>query len=263
MFLKNNYFFEKQIGQGGYGTVYKVSHIKTGKQYTCKITEKELKSKNEINIMKLLKNKKHIIHYHDHFEDNKHHYIIMELCNGRNIYNAYTLINNHENKTMYRQKYIQQCIYAIEDCHKNNIIHRDIKLNNFILKQNDAKSDVKLIDFGLSEIGENKSLFRKSGCPHFMPPECILQETDINYVLTPAYDIWSLGVLICMFYKNTLPFTGKNTEKVIKNIALHEPDLRGIFNPDLYFILKEIFNKNPFDRPNIHEVKEVFTSNVI
>jgi hypothetical protein len=50
---------------------------------------------------------------------------------------------------------------------------------------------------------------------------------------------------------------------VIKNIALHEPDLRGIFNPDLYFILKEIFNKNPFDRPNIHEVKEVFTSNVI
>ena len=73
----------------------------------------------------------------------------------------------------------------LKDCHNNNILHKDIKLENFIIDKNDK---ITLIDFGYSEKipRDANQPFRCCGTPYYIPPEFILQkpnESKINIYL--------------------------------------------------------------------------------
>ena len=74
-----------------------------------------------------------------------------------------------EDKACY---YFQQIIYAVEYIHQHNISHRDLKLEN-ILFADKSNKEIKLIDFGLSNIfkPEDKILHTPCGSPCYAPPE--------------------------------------------------------------------------------------------
>ena len=83
---------------------------------------------------------------------------------------------------------MKQLFQAINHCHAQNIVHRDIKPDNIMITNDDS---VRLIDFGLSKASKKgKQLKTVAGTPYYMSPE----------VLEGAYskkaDIWSLGVLL-------------------------------------------------------------------
>ena len=84
-----------------------------------------------------------------------------------------------------------------------NIVHRDIKLQNILLKDG---LEVKLIDFGFAfvETGEKVSNF--CGTPSYMAPE-IVQRRD--HYGKPT-DVWSLGVLLFKMLIGTFPFEGSS-----------------------------------------------------
>ena len=65
-------------------------------------------------------------------------------------------------------KYIQQLLKAINHCHAQDIIHRDVKPENIMVTEND---EIKLIDFGLSIIQETQYLKDVHGTPLYMAPE--------------------------------------------------------------------------------------------
>lgn len=99
----------------------------------------------------------------------------------------------------------KQMISAIEACHDQGIIHRDLKLEN-VLFESKARSRIKIVDFGISgrckgQTGERTD----AGTVRYMSPE-VLQGLDTK--ANPAIDLWSLGVMLyCMkFY--TFPFNG-------------------------------------------------------
>ena len=99
---------------------------------------------------------------------------------------------------------------AINHCHAQNVVHRDIKPDNIMIT---SEETVRLIDFGLSKASKSgKTLSTVAGTPYYMAPE----------VLEGAYskkaDIWSLGVLLYTLVSGYLPFQGGNAAEVFRKI---------------------------------------------
>jgi serine/threonine protein kinase len=82
------------------------------------------------------------------------------------------------------------------------VLHRDLKLENFLLKDTDDLSNIKLIDFGLSRNISSNFKQSISGTPYYVAPETLLQQASIKS------DIWSLGVILYVLLSGTVPFKG-------------------------------------------------------
>ena len=93
------------------------------------------------------------------------------------------------------------------------ICHRDLKLENFIFENESDESDLKLIDFGLSQFTKPYEILNAQvGTPYYVAPE----------VLTGSYgiscDIWSIGVIAFMLLYGVPPFNGKDEREVLKSV---------------------------------------------
>lgn len=92
----------------------------------------------------------------DVFESDKNVYIVTDLCEGKDLFQLYC----ERNETMREQDaavLMKTVLKALIHCHSNNIVHRDIKLENIMFNSDDITdfSDIKIIDFGLSKVNNN------------------------------------------------------------------------------------------------------------
>lgn len=257
------YRFVKKVGEGGFGRVYKVRHKQNDQMLACKLVRSKQYLK-EIDIMIKLKEEKNVINFHEcyHYGHDKTA-IIMELCNGSNILDTLLNIVDLDERAFYRNLFILQCINAIQICHENGIIHRDIKHTNFILKENTPESLVKLIDFGLSEYDFGFIPFSTRGTLRYIPPEgLIINRHSLGDVLTPAYDIWSLGIMIYLLYTGIDVFRSRNNMVVINNVRkgiIHNSmQHTSVKNTKIAYMITRMLRVQPMMRPNIYEVHEQF-----
>lgn len=98
--------------------------------------------------------------------------------------------------------YMKSLFQAINHCHAQGIIHRDIKSENIMITDSGS---VRLIDFGLSKASK-RNLKTIAGTPYYMAPEVL----DGDY--GQKADIWSLGVLLYTLVSGYLPFQGPSAE---------------------------------------------------
>lgn len=100
----------------------------------------------EVTILKKIKHK-NIICLRDTFETDNHIIFVLELCAGGDLLNYVRKrrkLNENTAKVIFKQ-----ILEALDHCHKNNVLHRDIKLDNILL---DSKGQVKVGDFGVSKM---------------------------------------------------------------------------------------------------------------
>ena len=144
---------------------------------------------------------------------------------------------------------------AISCCHNNNIIHRDIKLNNFIVM---SDGNIRLSDFDFANHADSTTLFRGiSGTPDFISPEMVESKRDgIGY--TRSTDIWSLGIAIYDLYTGNLPFGEDDTTNnqiyinILEFINSINPAIKNIDDiPTKYRVLITRLLKRESERPNI------------
>lgn len=107
----------------------------------------------------------------------------------------------------------QQIVDGVEYCHRERIIHRDLKLENILL---DDQGNVKIADFGLSNTIKfgRKTLGTNCGTPAYTCPEQIIGG---RYVGSTA-DIWSLGVILFAMLCGYLPFEAGSVPLLFKKI---------------------------------------------
>lgn len=159
--LNKLYSIGKVLGKGGFGTTYSCQEISTGNTYACKSIPKRKLSREEdkkavnteIEIMKDLSGVSNIVQIKGSYEDKKSVHIVMELCNGGELYDKIdALVKSH---SYYSEKdaaeIFTSIVNAVQICHSANVIHRDLKPENFLFSSDDEKNaKLKAIDFGCS-----------------------------------------------------------------------------------------------------------------
>ena len=106
-------------------------------------------------------------------------------------------LNESEVKLIFKQ-----LVDGVSYLHKNNIAHRDLKLENILIDDN---KNIKVIDFGFSLVTpRNKPLNVCCGTPSYMAPELIAKKNYYGHLV----DIWALGILLFVLLSGYFPFKG-------------------------------------------------------
>jgi calcium-dependent protein kinase len=219
-----------QIGKGGFSKVLEVRNKTTNAIRACKyiskakMNEKTLKrTVREINMLKKLDHP-NIIKLYEVYESNKSIYLIMEKCNGGELFD--NIIEHITKGKMYSEKQVSEIILqilsAISYCHKNGICHRDLKPENILLlnkeNENGENNKIKIIDFGLSQYISDKKLNSRVGTAYYVSPEVLSGE------YSEKCDVWSIGIILCVLLTGEPPFNGANDSIIynkIKNYNYH------------------------------------------
>jgi calcium-dependent protein kinase len=100
---------------------------------------------------------------HEFFQDDKHFFIVTELCNGGELFERITKSHHFSEKKA--AETMEQILSAIVYCHDNKIVHRDLKPENILYESPKPDSPIKVIDFGTSRVfdGDNKKMMQKLG----------------------------------------------------------------------------------------------------
>ena len=244
----------KAIGEGAFGQVFKVRHKQTGHLYAIKmISKQKIVMKNmleqlqrELRIMYSL-NHPYIIKLHNHFEDQRNFYLIMELAEGGSLFARLTKLRTFDEKTA--AQYLKEVALAVQYLHTREpaIIHRDIKPENIFL---DREGRVKLGDFGWSGFNDHiRSTY--CGTLDYLAPEMIDRKGHDTRL-----DLWNLGVLLFELLTGKAPFESKTQEELfdkIKNLRVGFPKN---FPNGAKDLVRSLLKSNPEDRIGIAKLLE-------
>lgn len=118
-------------------------------------------------------------------------------------------------------KHIRTMLSAITYIHNHGIVHRDLKLENFLFVGEDEDSELVLIDFGLSHYFKPQEVLHSAvGTPYYVAPEVL----DGNY--DSKCDVWSIGVIAFMLLSGTPPFYGKTDAETLRSVQMGRYELR-------------------------------------
>ncbi|XP_053139508.1 serine/threonine-protein kinase 33 isoform X2 [Hemicordylus capensis] len=224
--IQQIYSFGRKLGQGSFGVVIEVTHKETGIKWAIKKMNREKAGSSavrllerEVSILKRV-NHKHIIHLEEVFETPKRMYLVMELCENGELKEILQRKGHFtENETRH---IIQSLASAIAYLHRNDIVHRDLKLENILVKssdideENEMKLNIKVTDFGLAvqKMGGSESMFQSTcGTPIYMAPE-VIGAHDYSQ----QCDVWSIGVIMYMLLCGDPPFMAGSEEKLFEAI---------------------------------------------
>jgi serine/threonine protein kinase len=134
----------------------------------------------------------------DFVRTNYHWYMLFEYVNGGQMLDY--IISHGKLKEKQARKFARQIASALDYCHRNSIVHRDLKIENILISKN---GDIKIIDFGLSNLfSPQYHLKTFCGSLYFAAPE-LLQAKQYT---GPEVDIWSFGIVLYVLVCGKVPF---------------------------------------------------------
>jgi len=232
----------KGLGKGAFGEVYLTSKQGSQEKFATKKIDKKYaqnpKAKkyidNEIKILKEIDHK-NIIKLYDVKENSQNYYLVMEYCNGGGLSDC---LEYHikQNRRPFSEEVVQylmrQIVDGIKYLHGKHILHRDIKLDNILvkfdseedkIKRNMMKAKVKIIDFGFARYLDPKQLaFSTLGSPINMEPGILRKlnkmENSRDYGYDEKADIWSLGTICYEMLIGKCTFDANSMKELIGKV---------------------------------------------
>lgn len=242
-----------KLGSGSNASVHLAHHLPTNTRVAVKIidisdTSKRELALKEVQILRSLYRHENIIDIQDVIEEREFLYLFMEYASNGHLG---TFIHRHGRLDEdVARKYFVQMLNALEYCHKNNVVHHDMKLENILLTSDHS---IRLIDFGLSRrLSKDRLIKEFSGSPLYMPPEIFSLQLHNEKV-----DIWGIGVCLYYMVTDSFPFPA-NTYHELEEKVLFE-DIVFPLNMGLTESIKDLLRlmlaKDPSKRLTVKEIK--------
>ena len=226
------YEVQAVLGRGGMGVVYKAFDpaihrlvaIKTITKSALEPTELQYaiaRFRHEAQAVGRLTHPR-IAAIFDYGEDANIAYIVMELVNGRSLF------EHLQNKAKFELTEIGEMVRQLLDglgyAHAQGVVHRDVKPSN-ILINDDGR--IKISDFGIAHIDSSSltQIGEIMGSPGYMSPEQFTgDEPDART------DIYAAGVIAYELLTGRKPFSGSNVE-IMRQVISDRPPNPSEFNP--------------------------------
>jgi eukaryotic-like serine/threonine-protein kinase len=261
--LDEKYLVEEHLGAGGMGAVYRARHLSMDRPVAIKFLQQrlvedeaarvrlhtearaavKLRHPNAVSVTDFGQTSEGVV------------YIVMELLEGRTLREI--LSREAPLETARAISIMLQTSEAVAAAHDAGIIHRDLKPSNILITQSaDQPAAVKVLDFGIATFSadddeEATSLAHTNtviGTPRYMSPE---QHNGND--LTPAADVYSLGVILYEMLTGMVPFSGSTPAEIAQKHANNPPhSLREIvpaIPDDVEHDVLHALEKQPADRP--------------
>lgn len=253
--IRDTYTIEYLLGEGSFGSVYRVRHKYMGIQ-ALKIfnlgiigLKEEAELFNEAYILSKITHPNLVRIFEAnsfHYKGDKYYYIAMEYVKGGTLSEYFREKGSIEiNEALNLQKDICS---GLSQLHKEEppLIHRDIKLQNIMLEPG-KRLTAKISDFGLiRHVDEKTMISEAAGTLFYLPPEAFW-----NYETT-ASDVFSAGIVFYMMLTGVPPFESNNSidenenKSIVDNIIKsrkNKPKPPSFFNPKIDGELDEIVLK--------------------
>jgi len=250
------------LGRGAGGDVLSCIHKETGEERAVKIVwhggfdfRKEQIGK-EIKILRSLDHP-NIVKMYEFFKDKINYYIVTEICKGGDLTEEI-----HTRKEMYSEKeaaiLMKQILQCVNFCHKNHLIHKDLKPDNIILEENKDSTQIKIIDFGLAKHFAKNEIFDDP----FSDQRYRSPETYNKSKYNEKCDIWSCGIILCEILTGVNPFyDGGDSEesfcKMVEKIKLGSISFSDacweIISDNAKNLIAKLLAFEPNDRPSAEE----------
>ena len=243
--------WDNALGTGATSTVRPCRHKVTGEAYALKTIETYRMSPQivsqlfeEVAIMRVLDHP-NCIKVIETFIDFKKLYIIMECCTGGELFDKLYDQPGAKFSEADARDLSLKMLSALNYLHVNKIIHRDLKLENFIFTRRGPEGEVKLIDFGLSKAYlEGEHMRKVAGTSYYMAPEVLRGD------YSEAADMWSFGVVVFMMLSGTCPFGGSDDDTIQMNVlrgkyAFKKKAWEGVSNEAKDFVAKLLVQDIP------------------
>ncbi|ERT00343.1 serine/threoninee protein kinase Kin1 [Sporothrix schenckii 1099-18] len=255
----------KVIGAGSMGKVRLATKEDGNEQVACKIIprgstddnhatradkeradqSKEIRTAREAAIVTLL-NHPYICGLRDVVRTNHHWYMLFEYVNGGQMLDY--IISHGKLKEKPARKFSRQIASALDYCHRNSIVHRDLKIENILISKT---GDIKIIDFGLSNLFAPRGHLRTfCGSLYFAAPELLQARAYTG----PEVDIWSFGVVLYVLVCGKVPFDDQSIPALHTKIKKGLVDYPNWLSTECKHLISRMLVTDPRQRATMQEV---------
>lgn len=251
------------LGTGGFGTVYRAVQENIGREVALKFLTPAIAS-DPINVERFRREAYHVsqlrhpntITVFDYGQtDDGLVYMVLELLRGHALSDV---IQDGGEMEWPRVVHVySQILKSLTEAHQHGLVHRDLKPENIHLCEMFGEKDfVKVLDFGVAKMtlledgdGGGEEQLTKAGrifgTPMYMAPEQACAEP-----ITPATDVYALGLLLFEMKTGLPPVSGRNRMDVIhKQIRDRVPVLTpDIVGTPMAAVIEKACEKLPHNR---------------
>ena len=208
------YLLERLIGRGGMGSVYLAS--RQDEHFEQRVAVKLIRRGMDTDdVLGRFRKERQVLADLAHpgiarlldggaTEDGRP-YLVMEYVDGERI-DRYC--DEHRLEVSDRLRLFVKVCAAVEHAHRNGIVHRDLKPGNVLVS---PAGDPKLLDFGIAKLVESEGEDATVTAQRFLTPDYASPEQFAGDTITPASDVWSLGVVLYELLTDHRPFDRATT----------------------------------------------------
>lgn len=250
----------KELGQGGFGTVYLAHDRYLDIQRAIKLIHPVLMTdgtfmesfRKEARFAAKLDHP-NLVPVYDFGQEDGRFYLVMKYMQGGSLKEK--IVKQGPMSPKQASKIFLQVCDGVRFAHSQGVIHRDLKPSNILFDQDDS---VRVGDLGFAKAinASKSSTMSKSGSflgtPEYMAPE-IWEGKDAS----KQSDIYSLGCILYEMLTGKILFEGSSPAAIMTKHVIHGPDFDSRLTPSLQTIMKKALASNPKDRYiNVKELEE-------
>src|SRR5438093_1781644 len=260
------YRLDERLGGGGMGTVYRATHLLIDRPVALKVLSQRFvgdqtaqhRFRREARAAGRMQHPNAVTVTDFGATDDGYLYIVMELLEGRTLRDL--LAHEAPLDPARAVSFMLQTSAAVGAAHDAGLIHRDLKPANIFIEQRpNLPALVKVLDFGVAKFvveehdDDYDTLTQVGaliGTPRYMSPE----QCAGTVALTPASDVYSLGIILYEMLTGNPPFSGDSSLAValrqVSELPTPPREIISSIPEELQNIVMRTLAKNPADRPS-------------